>query len=252
MVRPGFRNRSAAARHGRCRQISTARSKYGDPGAHGRRLARLARRRLAGGGGLGERPRGAARGGGARASSTTMSGSPPCSRPGRPCRWWSPPTATISGPDRLAGALGLDGAAAALARFVRRGGAVPDRGGGRARPDGERGGVGRAARHSSSGRPGSARIFRIDGGPAPAGFAERSALLWFLDVTAAEEDAARLAGQLRAPLGGARRAVRPDRGGALPDVASRPRPQAGHGQRRLCRRGRRARTRPPWSRRASS
>jgi len=43
---------------------------------------------------------------------------------------------------------------------------------------------------------GSSRILRVDGGPAPAGFADRSALLWFIDVTEAEEAAAALAARL--------------------------------------------------------
>src|SRR5205085_4227563 len=43
---------------------------------------------------------------------------------------------------------------------------------------------------------GSARSFRIDGGPAPAGRGERAAALWFIDVTEAEEAAAALAARL--------------------------------------------------------
>jgi signal transduction histidine kinase len=39
---------------------------------------------------------------------------------------------------------------------------------------------------------GSVRILRIDGGPAPAGFAQRSALLWFHDVTETEQRKAAL------------------------------------------------------------
>jgi signal transduction histidine kinase len=54
------------------------------------------------------------------------------------------------------------------------------------------------ARTGATVRPaGSARIFRIDAGPSPPGFAERSALLWFIDVTAAEEAASRVAQQLQ-------------------------------------------------------
>src|SRR6185436_10977107 len=86
-------------------------------------------------------------------------------------------------------------AAAALARLVRRGGAVSLEAAaelGRLVAEAAAGGrVGTIVRPA-----GSARIFRIDAGPAPAGFAERSALLWFVDVTAAEEDAARLSDQL--------------------------------------------------------
>ena len=43
---------------------------------------------------------------------------------------------------------------------------------------------------------GSARSFRIDGGPAPAGYGERAVALWFIDVTEAEEAAATLAARL--------------------------------------------------------
>jgi signal transduction histidine kinase len=43
---------------------------------------------------------------------------------------------------------------------------------------------------------GSSRILRVDGGPAPQGFAEQSALLWFVDVTEAEEQAAALKARL--------------------------------------------------------
>ena len=115
------------------------------------------------------------------------------------------PDGAISGPDRLAGALGLDALpprwmglfgdeapfradeAAALGRHVAEAAA--------------------GGRFSLALRPaGSARIFRIDGGPAPAGFAERSALLWFLDVTEAEEQAAALGRAARAAVGRARRA----------------------------------------------
>src|SRR6185295_2407260 len=103
---------------------------------------------------------------------------------------------TISGPERLAGALGLEAlpprwlalfgeeapfpldAAAELAGIVSEAAA--------------------GGRPSLTLRPsGSARIFRVDGAPATAGFGERAALLWFVDVTAAEEDAARLAAQLQ-------------------------------------------------------
>ncbi|HYD13826.1 MAG TPA: ATP-binding protein [Allosphingosinicella sp.] len=43
---------------------------------------------------------------------------------------------------------------------------------------------------------GSTRSFRVDGGPAPAGHGERAVLLWFIDVTEAEEASAALAGRL--------------------------------------------------------
>jgi PAS domain S-box-containing protein len=101
----------------------------------------------------------------------------------------------ISGPDRLAGALGL---AALPPRWLGLFGEEAPF------PLDDAAELGRVVSEAASGgrvgavvRPaGSARIFRIDAGPAPAGFAERSALLWFVDVTDAEEDAARLSGQL--------------------------------------------------------
>jgi PAS domain-containing protein len=43
---------------------------------------------------------------------------------------------------------------------------------------------------------GSARSFRVDGGPAPAAYGERAVALWFIDVTEAEEAAAALAARL--------------------------------------------------------
>jgi signal transduction histidine kinase len=43
---------------------------------------------------------------------------------------------------------------------------------------------------------GSSRVLRADGGPAPAGFGERAAVLWFIDVTEADAAAAILAGRL--------------------------------------------------------
>jgi signal transduction histidine kinase len=103
---------------------------------------------------------------------------------------------TIDGPERLAGALGLEALPPRwLALFGEE---APF-------PNEIAAELGRIVSEAASGgrpsvslRPsGSARIFRIDGGPAPAGFAERSALLWFLDVTDAEEDAGRLAAQLQ-------------------------------------------------------
>jgi signal transduction histidine kinase len=102
----------------------------------------------------------------------------------------------IAGSDRLAGALGLDALPGRwLALFGEE---APFPPGTAAELNARVTEAGAGARFSLTVRPaGSARIFRVDGGPAPAGFAERSALLWFIDVTAAEEDAARLAGQLQ-------------------------------------------------------
>ncbi|HYI63984.1 MAG TPA: ATP-binding protein [Allosphingosinicella sp.] len=105
------------------------------------------------------------------------------------------PDGTIDGPDRLAGALGVP--------------QLPPRwmglfGEGAPFAAGEAAELGRLLADAAAGgsfsvtvRPaGSARILRIDGGPAPADFADRSALLWFIDVTGAEEAAAALAARL--------------------------------------------------------
>src|SRR5436189_119810 len=105
------------------------------------------------------------------------------------------PDGAISGSGRLAGALGLTElpprwlalfgddkpfpaeAAAPLGRVLAEAAA--------------------GGRSSLTVRPaGSARIFRVDGSPAPPGFGERSAVLWFVDVTASEEEKARLTAQL--------------------------------------------------------
>ncbi|MEA3044324.1 MAG: hypothetical protein QOH47_2162 [Sphingomonadales bacterium] len=103
---------------------------------------------------------------------------------------------TISGPDRLAGALGLAALPPRWLALFGEDAPFP--------LEAAAGLGGHLAEAASGGRftltvrpAGSARIFRVDGGPAPAGFAERATLLWFLDVTAAEEDAARVAAQLQ-------------------------------------------------------
>jgi len=105
------------------------------------------------------------------------------------------PDGTISGSDRLAGALGI--------------GALPARWMGLFGDDApfrpaEAAELGRLVADAAAGagfsaivRPaGSSRVLRVDGGPAPAGFAERSALLWFVDVTDADNQAAALAARL--------------------------------------------------------
>jgi len=105
------------------------------------------------------------------------------------------PDGTISGPDRLAGALGL---AALPPRWMALfGDEAPFRADEAATLGRHVGEAAAGSRFSLAVRPaGSARIFRIEGGPAPAGFAERAALLWFVDVTEAEEQAAMLAARL--------------------------------------------------------
>ena len=78
----------------------------GDPGAHGGRPARAARRAP---GWRRRSGRACARRGAKRRrarSSTTMSVSPPCSRPGRRCRWWSPRTGRSAGPSGSPGRSG--------------------------------------------------------------------------------------------------------------------------------------------------
>ena len=85
---------------------------------------------------------------------------------------------SLEGGDRLAGWLGLD--------------ALPTRWSGLAEslapsaPDLDRlvgeAAIGTAFSFAFS-PPGSERILRVEGGPAPAGFAERTVLLWFADAT---------------------------------------------------------------------
>ncbi|HTU10738.1 MAG TPA: ATP-binding protein [Allosphingosinicella sp.] len=101
----------------------------------------------------------------------------------------------IEGNARLAGALGLA--------------ALPPRwmglfGEGAPFPAAEAATLGRHVADAAAGasfsltlRPtGSARSFRVDGGPAPAGYGERAVALWFIDVTEAEEAGAALAARL--------------------------------------------------------
>ena len=97
------------------------------------------------------------------------------------------PDGILDGPERLAGALGYDGLpelwddlSAHLAPVVA-----------------ELDGAVAAARIGSPfaltfSPPGSARILKVEGGPAPAGFADRSVLLWFSDVTEFENQIASL------------------------------------------------------------
>jgi signal transduction histidine kinase len=102
---------------------------------------------------------------------------------------------TLEGPERLAGALGLD---ALPERWVALFGEDAPFGPGEAATLGRHvAGAAAGAPFSVTVRPhGSARSFRIDGGPAPGAVAEGSALLWFIDITDAHEQAAALAGRL--------------------------------------------------------
>ena len=98
---------------------------------------------------------------------------------------------SLEGGDRLAGWLGLD--------------ALPTRWSGLAEslapsaPDLDRlvgeAAIGTAFSFAFS-PPGSERILRVEGGPAPAGFAERTVLLWFADATESEGQIAALQGRL--------------------------------------------------------
>jgi len=105
------------------------------------------------------------------------------------------PDGSIGGSDRLAGALGV---AQLPPRWMGLFGEEAPF------PASEAAELGRLLADAAAGASfsitvrtaGSARILRLDGGPAPAGFAERSALLWFVDVTEAEEAAAALAARL--------------------------------------------------------
>jgi signal transduction histidine kinase len=102
---------------------------------------------------------------------------------------------SIAGSQRLAAALGL---AALPSRWMGLFGE------GAPFAAAEAAGLGRHVADAAAGgafsltlRPeGSARTFRVDGGPAPAGCGDRAVALWFIDVTEAEEAAALLAARL--------------------------------------------------------
>jgi len=103
---------------------------------------------------------------------------------------------SVAGSDRLAGALGLDGLPDRWADLFGAGGpfAPEDAEAIRTRiPEAASG-----APFSLTVRPPQApRVWRIDGASAPAAFGARAVLLWFLDVTEAEDRAAALAGRLQ-------------------------------------------------------
>jgi signal transduction histidine kinase len=101
-----------------------------------------------------------------------------------------------SGSDRLAGVLGLD--------------RLPERAADLLGPDGpftpeDAAALSARVAEAASGAPftlvarlpAGTRVWRIDGGPAPAGFGARSALLWFTDVTEAEDRIATLSNRLQ-------------------------------------------------------
>jgi len=102
---------------------------------------------------------------------------------------------TLTGPDRLAGALGLErmpprwlGLFGEEAPFPAEDAVALGAWLAEARAGG---------RFSLTSRPaGSARILRVDGGPAPLGHGNGAVILWFVDVTEAEEEAAAVAARL--------------------------------------------------------
>jgi len=104
------------------------------------------------------------------------------------------PDGVLQGSDRLAGAIGLGAMPTSLGDLIQQ--ARLD--------DAGAAGLARAAAEAASGssfamtvRPAdSARVLRVVGGPAPAAFEDRSVLLWFLDVSEAEEQATVLRVQL--------------------------------------------------------
>ena len=104
------------------------------------------------------------------------------------------PYGVLQGSDRLAGAIGLGAMPTSLGDLIQQ--ARLD--------DAGAAGLARAAAEAASGssfamtvRPAdSARVLRVVGGPAPAAFEDRSVLLWFLDVSEAEEQATVLRVQL--------------------------------------------------------
>ena len=101
---------------------------------------------------------------------------------------------TLHGQDRLAGALGLEILPARWSEFTA----------GAALDPGQAGELDRCVVEAASGsgfamnlRPtNSAKVFRVEGGAAPPAFAERTVLLWFVDVSEADEQASALRARL--------------------------------------------------------
>jgi PAS domain S-box-containing protein len=101
---------------------------------------------------------------------------------------------TLQGQDRLAGSFGLEVLPGRWSEFT----------GSAALDPGQAGELDRCVVEAASGsgfamtlRPtNTAKVFRVEGGAAPPAFAERTVLLWFVDVSEAEEQA----GALRARL----------------------------------------------------
>jgi PAS domain-containing protein len=101
---------------------------------------------------------------------------------------------SLFGQDRLAGAFGLELLPARWSEFTASAALDP----------GQAGELDRCVVEAASGsgfamtlRPtNSAKVFRVEGGAAPPAFAERTVLLWFVDISEAEEQA----GALRARL----------------------------------------------------
>jgi signal transduction histidine kinase len=102
----------------------------------------------------------------------------------------------LEGPERLAGALGLDALPASWTELIAEEGPLAGAGGA-AELAARVAEAASGAAFSLALRPGgSARILRVEGGPAPAGLGEGAVLLWFADVTEAEGAAAVLRARL--------------------------------------------------------
>ena len=101
---------------------------------------------------------------------------------------------TLHGQDRLAGALGLEVLPARWSDFTASAALDPA----------QAGELDRCVVEAASGsgfammiRPtSSAKVFRVEGGAAPPAFAERTVLLWFFDVSEADEQASALRARL--------------------------------------------------------
>ena len=101
---------------------------------------------------------------------------------------------TLHGQDRLAGALGLEALPARWSEFTASAALDPA----------QAGELDRCVVEAASGsgfammlRPtSSAKVFRVEGGAAPPAFAERTVLLWFFDVSEADEQASALRARL--------------------------------------------------------
>src|SRR3954447_12832997 len=107
------------------------------------------------------------------------------------------PDGRIEADERLIRELGLEGAPAVLSDLGKDGGGIvaEDLDALGAMVEGARLSAGRVSCHVRTQGPG--RTFDVRGGPAPPGEPAGTLLLWFVDVSAAEEDRAKVAHRLR-------------------------------------------------------